>query len=77
METIGENKILYFRTNNKKMNKYYLIFFGVAVFLLQACSNEKISEKNTFADSLIAVNKDLIKQLNERDELIQFIHDWL
>jgi hypothetical protein len=52
------------------MNKYALMFFGFAVILLQACSNEKISERSTFADSLIAVNKDLIKQLNERDELI-------
>jgi hypothetical protein len=39
--------------------------------LLAACSNENIAEKNALLDSLNTVNKDLIKQLDERDRLIK------
>lgn len=45
-----------------------LVFF---VTLIVACSNEKVEENTSQRDSLIAVNNDLVKQLQERDLLIK------
>lgn len=45
-----------------------LVFF---VTLIVACSNEKVEENASQRDSLIAVNNDLVKQLQERDLLIK------
>ena len=53
------------------MKKFLVLFFGVIVFMWSACSNDKPQETNAFSDSLIAVNKDLVKQLDERDQLIK------
>jgi hypothetical protein len=53
------------------MKKFLGLIFGVIVFMWSACSSDKFEEKNAFSDSLIAVNKDLIKQLDERDQLIK------
>jgi hypothetical protein len=53
------------------MKKFLVLFFGVIVFMWSACSNDKLQETNAFSDSLIAVNKDLLKQLDERDQLIK------
>jgi ATP-dependent DNA helicase PIF1 len=36
-----------------------------------ACSNDQSEESKALTDSLAAVNKDLVKQLNERDQLIK------
>ncbi len=53
------------------MKKFLVLFFGFIVFMWSACSNDKPQETNAFSDSLIAVNKDLVKQLDERDQLIK------
>jgi hypothetical protein len=57
------------------MNRYVVLFLGIGIVLLTACSNDKVAEKNVFTDSLIAVNKDLINQLEERDQLIKSFMD--
>jgi len=53
------------------MKNYLIVFTVIIMFVLGACTNDKGRESNVFADSLIAVNKDLIKQLDERDQLIK------
>ncbi len=53
------------------MNKYFICLFGLLFTLLSACSNENANEKKEYTDSLMAVNKDLVKQLDERDKLIK------
>lgn len=41
------------------------------MFMLNSCSNDNLNEHSVFTDSIIAVNKDLVKQLDERDLLIK------
>lgn len=57
------------------MKNYFVVLSALMLFILSACSNNKGEEKNEFADSLIAVNKDLVKQLDERDQLIKSFMD--
>jgi predicted RNase H-like nuclease (RuvC/YqgF family) len=52
----------------------YLIFVSALTFLV-ACSNEKVVDCSSQTDSLIAVNKDLLLQLDERDSLINNFMD--
>ena len=47
------------------------IFFVSLILLLYACSSEKPVDCSSQTDSLIAVNKDLLVQLDERDSLIR------
>jgi hypothetical protein len=47
------------------------IFFVSLILLLYACSSEKPVDCSSQTDSLIAVNKDLLVQLDERDSLIK------
>jgi hypothetical protein len=53
------------------MNRILISFVVSVIALSSGCSSEKTNEKNEFKDSLIAVNADLIKQLEERDKLIK------
>lgn len=53
------------------MNRILIAFVVSVIALSSGCSSEKTNEKNEFKDSLIAVNADLIKQLEERDKLIK------
>lgn len=57
------------------MRRYFILSMVISVFLLSACSNDKSENKNEFSDSIVAVNKDLIKQLAERDSLIKSFMD--
>jgi hypothetical protein len=53
------------------MNHIRNIFFVSLIVLLYACSSEKPVDCSSQTDSLIAVNKDLLVQLDERDSLIK------
>ena len=53
------------------MNHIRNIFFVSLIVLLYACSSEKPVDCSSQTDSLIAVNKDLLIQLDERDSLIK------
>ena len=52
------------------MNRFLILFAIIIISLGSACNSEKANESNEYKDSLIAVNADLIKQLEERDKLI-------
>lgn len=53
------------------MTKFLSIFISASILIISACSHEKVDEKNPQVDSLTAMNRDLIKQLDERDALIK------
>jgi hypothetical protein len=53
------------------MKKIFVLFLALISLMWSACSNDKFEESKAINDSLIAVNKDLVKQLNERDTLIK------
>lgn len=57
------------------MSKIIKWSFILLSAIWSACSNEKVAEHDTFKDSLLAVNKDLVKQLEERDKLIKSFMD--
>lgn len=57
------------------MKNFILLTTAIAITLLNACSPESQKDQLVYADSLIAVNKDLIKQLEERDQLIKSFMD--
>ncbi|HRG58782.1 MAG TPA: hypothetical protein PK323_07460 [Bacteroidia bacterium] len=57
------------------MTKFLSIFISASILIISACSNEKVDEKNPQVDSLTAMNRDLLKQLNERDILIKSFID--
>jgi hypothetical protein len=52
------------------MGKIYSLLIAFSILITVACKHENEHLKNQLTDSLIAVNNDLIKQLEERDKLI-------
>jgi len=57
------------------MGRILILLIVLVLTFSSACQNENEAEKNHYTDSLIAVNIDLIKQLEERNQLIKSFMD--
>lgn len=57
------------------MNKFLGILASVFIVLSAACTNEQSTGNKDRLDSLVMLNKDLIKQVEERDKLIKSFTD--